>query len=360
MTKCEFCNKLASYALLGHKAIHCKDHKTEKEIDVRHSHCEFCSRRPTFGLPNQKALHCSDHKKEGEIDKNNKLSCHFPDCKKKPSYGVEKPIHCFEHKDAHETNVKHTKCAMCDKIASYGIQKATHCFEHKKEGAIDQHNKNMLCPIEGCGKRATYGKERYKGVHCKEHAEVGEWDVNNRKCVQCNLFMVARSPWLCSYCNPSSKKTTKEKTVVDFFHEQKMEFVHNKSIGVVCGNYRPDILFDATTHFVVVEVDEHAHATGDDRYGNICERIRENNIYMALGLPTVFIRYNPDPFQVDGKTSRIKMEKRLQLLLERTKYHLEHVPEKHLRVEFLFYDDYQKKNELFELITAKQLVEFHK
>ena len=169
-----------------------------------------------------------------------------------------------------------------------------------------------------------------------EHAEAGESDVNNRKCVSCNLFIVARSPWLCSYCNPSSKKTTKEKTVVDFFHEQKMEFVHNKSIGVVCGNYRPDLLFDAITHFLVVEIDEDQHSsmTQDDRYGNICERIRENNIYIALGLPTVFLRYNPDSFKIEGKPLRLKKETRLRILLDRVQYHFSHVPEKPITVEF--------------------------
>ena len=41
---------------------------------------------------------------------------------------------------------------------------------------------------------------------------------------------------------------------------------------------------------MVLECDENAH----ESYNFECERIRENNICIDLGLPTVFLRYNPD------------------------------------------------------------------
>ena len=41
---------------------------------------------------------------------------------------------------------------------------------------------------------------------------------------------------------------------------------------------------------MIIECDENAHSS----YPVDCEKIRENNICYALGLPCVFIRFNPD------------------------------------------------------------------
>jgi hypothetical protein len=57
-----------------------------------------------------------------------------------------------------------------------------------------------------------------------------------------------------------------------------------------CQTYYPDFLKDCGTFFLIIECDENAHSS----YPASCERIRENNIVFALGLPCVFIRYNPD------------------------------------------------------------------
>jgi hypothetical protein len=53
-----------------------------------------------------------------------------------------------------------------------------------------------------------------------------------------------------------------------------------------------------------LEIDEHAHSS----YDKDCERIRENNISIQLGLPTIFIRYNPDKKGVtlDEKLNTLK------------------------------------------------------
>jgi len=88
--------------------------------------------------------------------------------------------------------------------------------------------------------------------------------------------------------------------------------IHNKPVGGECGKYRPDFLYDATTHFVIVEVDEDQHRGYDPE----CERIRMINIVQALGLRCVFVRYNPDGFKIGGKTVRAYEKKRHDLLLK--------------------------------------------
>ncbi len=70
--------------------------------------------------------------------------------------------------------------------------------------------------------------------------------------------------------------------------EQGYEFVHNKPFPQTA--YHPDFLFHCDGYIVIVENDEHAHS----RYDPGCERYREENIRYAAGVPTLFIRYNPD------------------------------------------------------------------
>ena len=60
-----------------------------------------------------------------------------------------------------------------------------------------------------------------------------------------------------------------------------------------CLRYRPDFVFDAGTHFVVLEVDENQHMS----YACECEQQRMVNISQAIGMPTAFVRYNPDVYK---------------------------------------------------------------
>ena len=118
-------------------------------------------------------------------------------------------------------------------------------------------------------------------------------DVKNKRCIKCDLFIVSRAPHLCSYCNPSKRQKTREMTIKALL-ESATDLgtpIHDKPIGGECGKYRPDFLFDAATHYVVVEVDEDQHKSYDAE----CERIRMINILGALEIRCVFIRYNiPD------------------------------------------------------------------
>jgi hypothetical protein len=87
---------------------------------------------------------------------------------------------------------------------------------------------------------------------------------------------------------------------------------HDEIIAGGCYKYRPDFLYDATTHHVVVEVDEDQH----DSYNPECERVRMISILEAVGTRCIFIRYNPDAFHIDGKKVDMSEEKRHELLLK--------------------------------------------
>ncbi len=61
------------------------------------------------------------------------------------------------------------------------------------------------------------------------------------------------------------------------------------------------------------------------------------NLFYALGMPTRFIRYNPDKY----KGERVLPSKRKQVLLDWLIHYMETEPEdEYLRALYLFYDGY--------------------
>ncbi|GAQ91764.1 hypothetical protein KFL_008480050 [Klebsormidium nitens] len=99
---------------------------------------------------------------------------------------------------------------------------------------------------------------------------------------------------------------------IDFKREHHIDF------GCLQGTFaRPDFIILMGGKVIVVEVDEFQH----EAYGVACEVSRMLRIYEAWmlegnGLPVHFIRYNPDPYQVDGTRKRVLRRAREARLLE--------------------------------------------
>lgn len=150
-------------------------------------------------------------------------------------------------------------------------------------------------------------------------------------CPSCELWKTFGK--LCSYCIPTchNKKyqKTKEYAVVDFLREQlpDNEFIHNKSVGTDCteGHLFPDIRFDCDYYQLIIEVDEHKHRGADYK----CDEQRMYDIIAKLGMPCVFIRYNPDSKQSDKN-----------ILLEKVKEYLELSEDNEIWNEFGLYTEY--------------------
>jgi len=161
-------------------------------------------------------------------------------------------------------------------------------------------------------------------------------NVVSRRCEGCGLFQVKKE--LCIYCREDSPayQKTREKAVYDLLQSTQdlRNFIHNKSVGFVCGNFRPDFLYDLGTHRIIVECDEGQHRG----YEPECERIRMLNILNADLTPCVFIRYNPDAFKIGDKTRRISKDKRQAILLETIREHLRPPDSESIDVIYLFYD----------------------
>jgi len=127
----------------------------------------------------------------------------------------------------------------------------------------------------------------------------------------------------------------KEMEVVDYLRLKLPEynFIHNQSVGsaYTCenensnGHLFPDIRYDCGRYHLIVEVDEHKHRNYK------CDERRMYDIIAKLGLPCIFIRYNPDSPESNKET-----------LLECIKKYLD-IDENQvwndfaLKVEYLFY-----------------------
>ena len=79
-----------------------------------------------------------------------------------------------------------------------------------------------------------------------------------------------------------------------------------------CVRYRPDFVFDAGTHFVVLEVDENQHMS----YNCDCEQHRMINLSQAMGMPTVFVRYNPYGYKAPNGSKAARAREREDALCE--------------------------------------------
>ena len=371
---CKGCGlKQPSYGIEGKKASHCSKCATDDMIDVISRRCKHpsCRKNPTYGKPGGTHEYCQKHALPGMIDVKNKR-CKL--CKKQPTYGVDYPTHCKEHKTNDMSDMRHgtERCKKCSKRATYSLTSypPTHCTEHKTDdmkdivsvmcakcgeiqGRYGNTRKTVYCVsckdkdmknvkarmCEDCGEhQPTFN---YKGVKpprfcaaCKLDDMV---DVINPMCKSCGLFVIPKKPHLCSYCKPKStiRQKTREMLVVNHLEENGIKFTHNKSVGYVCGNYRPDVLIDADTHFVIVEIDEDQHR----QYDPSCETARMYNIYQAQGMKCVFLRYNPDVFHVEGKAKKVQKPKRLAALLREVVRHMNNEPEEQISVFRLFYNN---------------------
>jgi hypothetical protein len=269
-----------------------------------------------------------------------KNRCH---CGKTAIFGksIGLGVHCSLHKEKDDSDVVNKRCEICQlKRAYYGTisGKPVRCKDHKQLG--DWYVSIKACRNENCNIRPYFGTKITGAIHCVIHKDPHEYDVRHRMCASCGLFRVdKKKDTMCNYCDPSksTKFHTKEREVLEFLRSQVQPistFTRNKSIGFSCGNFRPDILYDAHTHFVVVEVDEEQHK----QYDKNCEEVRMKNIRWALGLPTVFIRFNPDHYQPQPNLSSHPFQTRLEHLRERIQYYYFTTPTQDLIIEYMYYD----------------------
>lgn len=296
------CLKHSNFNYPGQKPQYCKTHKLQGMTDVKTKKCIFneCNKIPVFNYSGHTVgLYCGSHRLPGMKDIKSKI-CIATDCNLMASFnypGNPKLLYCSKHSLTGMKCMKGKRCIVeeCNKRASFnylGEKEELYCAHHKQACMIIV-KKN--CVEEGCAKIASFNYSgQKKRMYCSSHRKEGMVNLAMVKCKSCGLFGANKTTsYLCSYCNPNKSKIqkTKENAVRDLLIKNNITFIQDKTIqNDCCIRSRPDFLIDCSTHFLVLEVDEHAHSG----YEKDCEIVRMNNISHSLGLPTKFIRYNPD------------------------------------------------------------------
>ena len=190
-----------------------------------------------------------------------------------------------------------------------------------------------------CKNLALYGY-RYQLV-CEEHKKPDMYNLVEKQCSNCCLIDVLNDKNLCQSCGDFIIKgahLAKQKEVKAFLDAREEKYSsYDRILHTQCGRERPDFVFETPTHVVILEVDEEQHK----HYQPDCERIRMINISQAVGMPVIFLRYNPDHFK--KSPGRIISTQRKEIMLKWLCY-LKKCPPKDasdfLRVAYLFYDNY--------------------
>jgi hypothetical protein len=252
-------------------------------------------------------------------------------------------IICKEHGDFLQTPSDH--------IQGYGCSKCAGTYSYTTEEWIKIANKKHNSVYD-------YSNVKYIGnktdviIICKTHGEFLQTPnrhLRSSGCIKCQLCPSCQL-WrtngkLCGYCLPKNKnklyQKTKEYAVVKYLKEHlpDYDFIHNQSVGSECtkgdkeksnGHLYPDIRYDCGHYHLIVEVDEHRHRGADYK----CDKQRMYDIIAKLGLPCIFIRYNPD-----------SQESNKEILLQKIKDYLDIVEsddpelwnEYGFKAEYLFY-----------------------
>jgi len=238
----------------------------------------------------------------------------------------------------------------CRKQPRYGIpgNSPTRCAEHKEDGMIAYPRKK--CIKKGCNEIALFGLSH--AIHCEEHKDENEMNLIEHKCKNCPYTDILNENGYCRYCEPSKYHRAvlaKQREVKLYFDQHDIKYVlYDARIEEnQCGLERPDFVFEskAGSHMIVVEIDEFQHKSRAE----ICECTRMINISQEYGLPTIYIRYNPDEYKTDRRKHSPSFKKRMDELCGWVRYLQELCIDELKEYGYcsyvrLFYDDYKKGN----------------
>ena len=373
--RCKFpsCKTRASFGLSDGEVEYCANHRNDNMIDLVSKKCEYpkCMICASFGYIFGKPLRCKAHKEE-DMCSVKSIICNHPGCDITARFGIDDIERCFIHKDDNMSELSKSCCEVknCDKRVRYGFPGnfPKRCAEHQKPGQIVQPRKR--CIIEGCKEIAIYGL--YHRLHCENHKEEDEYNLVEKECKSCNLLMILNEDELCGFCDPNMIKNVrllKQKEIKTLLDNKNYEYsFYDNMVDSRCGLERPDFVFDCGSYFVVLEVDEEQHKRYNKQVVNMkntkkdkiiltydCEKARMANICYALGMKTIFIRYNPDNYKLNNIKQTTTKTKRHSILLKYLNEMLKQDPEKldFLSVAYLFYDEFDVKNIKLEEIELQ-------
>lgn len=282
------------------KCNKCSIDKLETEFYKKRKMCKTCAFNQRKCEHNKRKSRCKECD-GNQICKHDKRKDMCKECK--GSAFCQHQIEKTKCKDCGGSSIcEHNRqrqiCKECNGVSICEHKRIkSQCKECNGSGICEHNNYKSLCKKCNGTSICKHYKQTYYCIECSPNSKAF--------CTSCKLFMVKKkNNYLCSYCNPDKpiRQKTKELKVKTFLEEQGYKFIHNRKCNLdnSCQTYFPDFLIDKGTFFLIIECDEDAHSS----YPIDCEKIRENNICFALGLPCVFIRFNPDKKGIKMKTKQ--------------------------------------------------------
>ena len=376
------CNIRPSFNYKGETTpLYCATHVINKDmVNIKTDKCKMCDKSPHYNFFNEtKGIYCYTHKEKNMVDIKNRR-CVVSGCSGDKNnlvvpkialydfYGSKIPKYCKEHKEAKMINILNTSCELplCKLNAIYNVPGSIgrFCGRHKKSGMVLFPYRK--CQTDFCDDYATHGLTEQIAEYCEAHSPKDYFSIINFTCHGCNMIDIVDDDGFCITCNPNSRKQirlAKQRRVVAWLN-QSNQFKNYKSIDSVpdelyeCDDkYRPDIFYDMGDRYVILEVDENQH--NYDTYKN-CDLPRMINIQQALALPTIFIRYNPDPYKRKGVTQKTDNDSRKKILFQWINDAKTcDLGKDQLRTVYLYYDEFLKSDVKYNIIdifdVAKKL-----
>lgn len=218
-------------------------------------------------------------------------------------------------------------CLRCKKsgICKHNLPKRQ-CGQCYKSTKICEHNRRR-CHCKNC-KGSSLCFQHCNGLKKKYHClQCG----GKYLCKSCRIWQVKQKYTFCATCQTPGWQGKKKEKAVGL---QLLEWASEKNIPLfTCADkalpgsgtrYRMDFYYDLSSFFLAVECDESEHAlTG---YPPRCELVRMYNIRRGLGVPAIFVRWNPDAFKIKGVTERVSRTQRYELLQDTLQYYFKEGP----------------------------------
>ncbi len=336
------CDTQPSYDREGGKGRFCKAHAEPEMVNVVSKRCchPGCDTQPFYGKERGKGRFCKAHAELGMVDVKSKRCCH-PGCDTIPGYDKEggKGRFCKAHAEHGMLDVKSKRCCHpgCYTQAWYGLpgHKPSVCAQHRQPGML--RKPNAKCKHPNCKESAMYGKY-LEPRRCESHKLADDQNLVEQECVSCHLPMVLNAEHLCEFCKPEAFERAalaKQRRVMAYLDANNLTGTSTDRIvdGGVCGKERPDRMYELPDRVIIVEVDENQHR---DRTCE-CEQTRMVNVSQSFGgLPTFWIRFNPDEYKPARAVSQQKtVEDRLKTLVKTLQHTLANTEKPHAFVQVL-------------------------
>lgn len=332
--------------------IICAKHGEFKQTPNDHLEGRGCSNCASLSIANKQRKTQEDFLKEctlvhGNLYDYSKIM--YINCK------IKVIIICTQHGDFLQNPNKHLNgqgCPKCAIIKTCNVTRTT--IEEFTERSNKIHN-NMY----------DYSEVDYKNtnthviIKCKSGHKFTQTPSKHLEGFGCNICPLCpncktfrTNGKLCDCCefisSNNKHRKNKEIEVVKYLKHAlpDNEFIHNKSVGKDCteGHLYPDIRFDCIYYYLIVEVDEFQHRGSSYK----CDEQRMYDIITKLGMPCIFIRFNPDG-KDSNKAELLKMvNKYLNLDINNKQLWDDHG----FKVEYMFYNN----NKLIDTTSDDEII----